>query len=85
MLANIIQYYTTTNDHKKGNKFKEKGKQAAKAEIEQLHNREVFVLIHPKEITQLEKTKAMNSLILKKMEQLKPEHAQMGVSKENLC
>ena len=33
------------------------------AEIEELHNREVFEPIFPQEITQLEKTQAMNSLI----------------------
>ena len=45
------------------NKFEEKGKQAAIAEIEQLHNREVFDPIFPQEIIGIEKTKAMKSLI----------------------
>ena len=65
----MIQYHTVTNDHKKGSlsnglkKFKGKGKQAARVEIQQLHNRKMFVPIHPKDITQLERTEEMNSLI----------------------
>ena len=49
-----------SNGHKK---FKEKGKQAVRAEIEQLYNREVFKPIHSKDTTQMERNKAMNSLI----------------------
>ena len=73
MLANLIQHNTVTNNNKKGNChvqtyslsnglkiFKDKGKQAARAEIEQLHNREVFEPIFPQEITQQEKTKQSN-------------------------
>ena len=75
-LSNIIKHYAMIKEYNYGNsyaqtyslsnglkKFKEKGKQAATAEIEQLHNREAFEPIHPKDITQLERNKAMNSLI----------------------
>ena len=76
VLMNIIQEYKIKAEDEKGNyyaqtyslkngikKFKEKGKEAAIAEIEQLHNREVFLPILPEDITQIKKQKVMNSLI----------------------
>ena len=40
-----------------------KGKEAVNKELSQLHNRGVFKAIHLSELTQVERNKAMNSLI----------------------
>eukprot|EP00957_Ditylum_brightwellii_P074277 5643923-Ditylum_brightwellii.AAC.1 len=57
------QFAQTYGLRKGLNKFGDRGKKAVNKELGQLHSRNVFEPIHIKDITPLEKKRAMESLI----------------------